>query len=88
MIKERFMLATIIESVSLTVMRCVSSVSSKWYGPLLGLAEDREVRSLILFAEKTKAKHKLMIVTYEEEGIIERSGYTIEVVLIHKFLLS
>ncbi len=51
-------------------------------------AEDREVRSLILFAEKTKEKHRLIIVTYEEEGTIERAGYTIEVVPIHKFLLS
>ena len=54
----------------------------------LGDAEEREVRSLITFADKTKDHHRLIIVTYEEEGVIERDGHTIEVVPIHKFLLS
>ena len=54
----------------------------------LGDAEEREVRSLITFADKTKDHHRLIIVTYEDEGIIERDGHTIEVIPIHKFLLS
>lgn len=54
----------------------------------LGDAEEREVRSLIIFAAKTKKHHRLIIVTYEDEGIIERDGHTIEVIPIHKFLLS
>ena len=54
----------------------------------LGDSEEREVRSLITFADKTKEHHRLIIVTYEEEGIIERDGHKIEVVPIYKFLLS
>lgn len=54
----------------------------------LGDAEEREVRSLIIFAAKTKKHHRLIIVTYEDEGIIERDGHTIEVIPIHKFLLK
>lgn len=54
----------------------------------LGDAEEREVRSLITFAAKTKKRQRLIIVTYEDEGIIERDGHTIEVIPIHKFLLS
>ena len=51
-------------------------------------AEEREVRSLIAFAEKAKDEQRLIIVTHEEERQIERDGYTIEVVPLHKFLLS
>ena len=54
----------------------------------LGEAEDREVRSLLSFAGKTKESHRLILVTYEEEKIIEKDGFTIEVIPIHKFLLS
>ncbi len=54
----------------------------------LGEAEEREVKNLIVFAERTKEKQRLMIVTYEEEKILERDGYTIEVIPVHKFLLS
>ena len=51
-------------------------------------SEEREVKSLIVLADKAKESYRLIIVTFEEEGIIERDGYTIEVIPIHKFLLS
>ncbi|MCR5391538.1 MAG: ATP-binding protein [Lachnospiraceae bacterium] len=54
----------------------------------LGDAEERETRSLISFAEKTEGVKKLIIVTNEDESSIERDGYEIEVIPIHKFLLD
>lgn len=54
----------------------------------LGDAEERETRSLISFAEKTEGVKKLIIVTSEEERSIEKDGYEIEVIPIHKFLLA
>ena len=54
----------------------------------LGDAEEREVRNLSSFARKTKEIHRLILVTYEEEKTIETDGCTIEVIPVHKFLLS
>ncbi|MBQ9662034.1 MAG: ATP-binding protein [Oscillospiraceae bacterium] len=54
----------------------------------LGEAEEREVRSLLSFAGKTNEQHRLILVTYEEEKTIEKDGYTIEVIPLHKFLLN
>jgi predicted AAA+ superfamily ATPase len=54
----------------------------------LAEAEEREVKSLLAFAEKTKIDNRLIIVTFEEERVIEKDGYTIEVIPIHKFLLQ
>ena len=51
-------------------------------------AEQREVRSLVTLAEKTEGVKRLIIVTNEEERIINKKGWTIEVVPIHKFLLG
>ena len=53
----------------------------------LGDAEERETRSLLHLAEKSKDIEKLIIVTNEEERIIEKNGIEIEVIPIHKFLL-
>ena len=53
----------------------------------LGDAEERETRSLFHLAEKSKDIEKLIIVTNEEERIIEKNGIEIEVIPIHKFLL-
>jgi len=49
---------------------------------------DREVNSLIGFAKTNHSKSNLMIVTYEEEKIIEIDGLLIKVVPLKKFLLS
>ncbi len=54
---------------------------------VLGDAQERETKSLVSFAEKTEGVKKLVIVTDEEEGIIEKEGYIIEVIPVHKFLL-
>ncbi len=54
----------------------------------LAEAEEREVKSLLSFAQRTKSNNRLMIVTLEEERVIEKDGYTIEVIPIHKFLLQ
>ncbi len=54
----------------------------------LGDAEERETRSLFSLAEKTEGVKRLVIVTNEEEKTIEKDGHVIEVVPIHKFLLS
>lgn len=51
-------------------------------------AEQREVRSLMTLAEKTEGVKRLIIVTNEEDRIINKKGWTIEVVPIHKFLLG
>lgn len=53
----------------------------------LGDAKERETRSLVFFAEKTEGVKKLIIVTNEEERVIERDGHKIEVIPVHKFLL-
>lgn len=53
----------------------------------LGDAEERETRSLFHLTEKSKDIEKLIIVTNEEERIIEKNGIEIEVIPIHKFLL-
>ncbi len=45
----------------------------------LGDAEERETRSLFHLAEKSKDIEKLIIVTNEEERIIEKNGIEIEV---------
>ena len=54
----------------------------------LAEAEEREVKSLLSFAERTGLDHRLVIVTLEEERVIEKDGYTIEVMPIYKFLLQ
>jgi predicted AAA+ superfamily ATPase len=51
-------------------------------------AEDREIKSLISFAEKTEGIQKLIIVTNEEERAIVKNGVTIEVLPAYKFLLG
>ena len=53
----------------------------------LGDAEERETKSLLLFAQKTEGIKKLIIVTNEEERTIEKDGYVIEVLPVYKFLL-
>ena len=50
--------------------------------------EDREIKSLISFAEKTEEKHRLIIVTNEEERTITKNGVTIEVIPAYKFILD
>ena len=54
----------------------------------LEVAEEREVRSLISFADKTEGDTRLLIVTFEEEKTIEKDGHIIEVIPLYKFLLS
>ncbi len=54
----------------------------------LGDSEEREARSLFSFAEKNEGVKKLVIVTSEEEGMIEKDGYVINVIPVHKFLLE
>lgn len=54
----------------------------------LAEAEEREVKNLLSFAERTGSDHRLVIVTFEEERVIEKDGYTIEVMPIYKFLLQ
>ncbi len=51
-------------------------------------AEDRETKSLISFAEKSKEKHRLIIVTNEEERTIAKGDVTIEVLPAYKFILG
>ncbi|SCX97492.1 hypothetical protein SAMN02910370_00836 [Lachnospiraceae bacterium XPB1003] len=54
----------------------------------LGDAEERETRSLFSFASRTEDVKQLVIVTSEEEKIIEKDGCVINVVPVHKFLLE
>ena len=54
----------------------------------LGEAEEREVKSLLSFARRTKKAHRLIIVTYEEEKTIRENGFTIEVIPAYKFFLT
>ena len=51
-------------------------------------AEDRETKSLISFAEKTKGIKRLVIVTNEEERTITKDGIIIEVIPAYKFILE
>ena len=50
-------------------------------------AEEREVKSLVAFAKKSEDEVKLMIITGDEEKTIEKDGFKIEVLPVHKFLL-
>lgn len=54
----------------------------------LETAETRETKSLISFAEKTEGVSRLIIVTNEEERIINKDGLSIEVVPAYKFLIG
>ena len=54
----------------------------------LGDAQERETKSLVSLAQKTEEVKRLVIVTSEEERTIEEDGYAIEVIPVHKFLLS
>lgn len=49
---------------------------------------DREVNNLIEFANRSEKESILIIVTYDEERVIEKRGKTINVVPLKKFLLS
>ena len=51
-------------------------------------AYDREVNNLIAFAKANQSKSNLIIITYEEEKIIEVDGFLINVVPLKKFLLN
>ena len=51
-------------------------------------AREREVRSLVSFAKKTEETMRLIIVTKEEEDIINTNNLSIEVIPIYKFLLD
>lgn len=48
----------------------------------------REVDNLIAFIKNIKEKHDLIIVTFEEEKIIQKDGYSISVIPLKKFLLN
>jgi len=50
--------------------------------------EDRETKSLVSFAEKTKGIRRLIIVTNEGERTITKDGLTIEVIPAYKFILG
>ena len=54
----------------------------------LETAEDRETKSLVSFAEKTKGIRRLIIVTNEEERTITKDGLTIEVIPVYKFIIG
>ena len=49
-------------------------------------AEDREIKSLISFAERSEGIQRLIIVTGEEERMITKGDVTIEVLPAYKFL--
>ena len=51
-------------------------------------AYDRKVNNLIAFAKANQSKSNLIIITYEEEKIIEIDGFLINVVPLKKFLLN
>ncbi|MDY4155751.1 MAG: ATP-binding protein, partial [Bacilli bacterium] len=51
-------------------------------------AYDREVNNLIAFAKGNQSKSNLIIITYEEEKIIEIDGFLIKVIPLNKFLLN
>ncbi len=54
----------------------------------LSEAQEREIKSLLAFARRTDGVKRLMIVTYEEERLIEKGGFSIEVVPAYKLLLG
>ena len=54
----------------------------------LETAEERDIKSLISFAEKTTGIQRLIIVTNEEERTIAKDEVTIEVLPAYKFLLG
>ena len=54
----------------------------------LETAEDRETKSIVSFAEKTKGIRRLIIVTNEEDRTITKDGFTIEVVPAYKFIMG
>ena len=54
----------------------------------LETAEDRETKSLVSFAEKSKGIRRLIIVTNEEERTITKDGLTIEVIPVYKFIIG
>ena len=54
----------------------------------LETAEDRETKSLVSFAEKTKGIRRLIIVTNEEERTITKDGLTIAVIPVYKFIMG
>lgn len=51
-------------------------------------SEEREIGNLLSFAQKKEDVRHLIIVTNEEETIIKKDGFEIEVVPIHRFLLG
>ena len=51
-------------------------------------AGDREIKSLVSFAEKTKGIKRLMIVTDEEEKTITINNMTIEVIPVYKLMMT
>lgn len=51
-------------------------------------AYDRVVNNLIAFAKANQSKSNLIIITYEEEKIVEIDGFLINVVPLKKFLLN
>lgn len=51
-------------------------------------AGDREIKSLVSFAEKTKGVKRMLIVTNEEENIITVGNFTIEVIPVYKFMIT
>ena len=55
---------------------------------VLGEARIREVENLVRIAKEMKESERFVIVTYEEEEIIEEDGVRIEVIPLYKFLLS
>ncbi|HCR83938.1 MAG TPA: ATPase, partial [Lachnospiraceae bacterium] len=53
-----------------------------------GEARIREVGNLIRTAKEVKESGRFVIVTYEEEELIEEDGVQIEVIPLYKFLLD
>lgn len=53
-----------------------------------GEARIREVGNLIRIAKEFPDSRRYLIVTYEEKGVIEEDGVTIEVIPLHRFLLD
>ncbi|MCR5627865.1 MAG: ATP-binding protein [Lachnospiraceae bacterium] len=50
-------------------------------------SEDRETKSLLSFASKTKSVQRLIIITNEEERTITKGDVTIEVIPVYKFII-
>ena len=53
-----------------------------------GEAGSREVGNLIKTAKEVSASKRFLIVTYEEEEVINEDGVLIEVIPLYKFLLD